>query len=341
VRRMCEIQNPTRFCIEPRYCPFAKQAEKLGLLSRHYFTLPYIVETELKAKRATLSSSKVEILPAHETGHRMFTSQGFNWSLWGKVYRTSFFRDAEFLQKWPHGYGEDTFINYYLLKRMRKTAYVPIQGYHYRQRETSMMHHLYHPGWMAYFEIYDEILADAREWDSQLAQDIWQVAVTACLPIRERLLRTGMRAKDAERMRAYFQKWSLEKNALWTPSLRQKWAYAATVTAEDYQARRKRWGEEIRRFSQSAPCLYLYGTGVYGTSFAEWLEELGIPWKGAIESAVHNQWFRGKPVHAIEKIAGQDVAVLVAMNEQHTREVLPLLEKAGISKSLEGWRIMY
>ena len=70
----------------------------------------YITE---EAERSHLDVSFVEesaILTARAAGHWMFASQGFNWSLCGKVYRRSLFEQADFLDNWPTSYGEDSYI---------------------------------------------------------------------------------------------------------------------------------------------------------------------------------------------------------------------------------------
>ena len=301
----------------------------------------YVTETVDGAQQAIPFIPQASILSAREAGHRMFTSQGFNWSLCGKVYRSSLFQDAEFLQRWPRNYGEDTFINYHLLQRMQKVAYVPIQGYHYRIRQTSMTHQPYHSGWMDYFRIYDEILADASGWNVELMEDIRKVAGDFCISRRMLLLEDGSCLQDAETMRKYLQKWFPTREALSTPALRWQWDYAAMISPEAYQARKRRWGEELRQFARNASELYLYGTGIYGIAFAKWLDELHIRWHGAIESVPREKQFHGKPILSPDQIAGQDAAVLLAMNERHTREVMPVLVKAGITKVLEGWKMMF
>ena len=300
----------------------------------------YVTETEKGTQQVFDFVPQGSILSNHEAGYRMFASQGFNWSLCGKVYRSAMFQYKELLQNWPHGYGEDTFINYHLLKKMRNVAYVPVQGYHYRMRSTSMMHQSYDSRWMAYFEIYDEIFTDAEMYDPQLAEEILNVMVNTGLSIRRGFLRERCCSDDIETTRAYFQKWLPKMGDLWTPQLRQLWDAFALVSAAEYEARKKQFGDEIRSFSQEAKNLYLYGTGRYGVYFARWLEDLGIPWHGAIESSPHGGTFFDKDIFALQEIDATDAAIIVAMNQKNTEIVLSDLRKAKFSKIMEGWKMM-
>lgn len=300
----------------------------------------YVSEAGARTQRNFRLLPPAFLLP-EEAELRMFASCGFDWSLCGKVYRAELFREAAFLADWPHGYGEDTFISYHLMKRIRAAAYVPVQGYHYRMRGASMTHQPYHAGWMAYFDVYADVLADARQWSPTLASEILDVAVDACLSIRWRALRMGGQPEDIERMRTYFLQWQPSMAGRWTSRLRWRWEYAATISPEAYALRRSGWEEQLRRLARSATCLYLYGTGVIGEAFSDWLEVLDIPWDGAIETERHSKSFRGKPVCAWSDAASQDIAVLVAMNEKHTREVLPCVEASGTPHILEGWKMMF
>lgn len=74
--------------------------------------------------------------------------------------------------------------------------------------------------------------------------------------------------------------------------------------------------------------------------FARWLETLGIPWSGAIESVPRRATFFGKKVFTPDDFVGKDAAVLIAMNTKHTMEVLPVLKEKGIHNILEGFKIM-
>ena len=300
----------------------------------------YVTETEKGTQQVFDFVPQGSILSNHEAGYRMFASQGFNWSLWGKVYRSALFRDKELLQNWPHGYGEDSFINYHLLKKMRNVAYVPVQGYHYRMRSASMTHQPYDSRWMAYFEIYDEIFTDAERYDQRLAEEILDVIVNLGLSIRRRFLRERGCPKSTEMTKAYFQKWLPKMEHLWTPQLRQLWDAFALVSAAEYEIRKKQMEDALLRFSQSAGNLYLYGTGRYGTYFARWLEKLGIPWRGAIESSPPGGTFFGKDIFALQKIDAADAAVIIAMNQKHTEEVLPVLRKEKFSRLMEGWKML-
>lgn len=301
----------------------------------------YVMAAPWGRKTVMAFPPQAAVLTPIEAGHRMFTSQGFNWSLCGKVYRADLFKDAAFLQRWPHSFGEDTFINYYLLRKMRKIAYVPVQGYCYRTRATSMMHSVYHHGWMAYFTIYDELLADVVTWAPDLAKDIWDVAMKACLSVRQKLLQEGTCLEDAQLMQQYFLRWCQLQQGVWTPKLCWQWAYAGGISQAAYCARRKCWEQELKQFAQSATRFYLYGTGNYGGFFADWLMDLGITWHGALESCPEKKTFRDRPVLAPQDVAGQDAAVLIAMNERHTNEVLPILARSGIMKTLLGWRLLF
>ena len=300
----------------------------------------YVTETENGTQQVMNLVPQGSVLSACEAGRRMFASQGFNWSLCGKVYRSALFRDKALLQNWPHGYGEDTFINYHLLKKMRNVAYVPVQGYHYRMRSTSMMHQSYDSRWMAYFEIYDEIFTDAETYDSRLAEEILKVIVNMGLSIRRAFLRKQCCLDEIETTKAYFQKWLPNMGNLWTPQLRRSWDAFALVSAGDYASRKKQMEEEIRRFSQATGNLYLYGTGRYGNCFARWLEELGIPWHGAIESSPRGGTFFGKGIFSLQEMDAKDAAVILAMNEKNTGEVLPVLRKKNFSNLMEGWKMM-
>ena len=300
----------------------------------------YVTETEKGTEQVFDFVPQGSILSNHEAGYRMFASEGCNWTGCGKVYRSAMFQYKELLQNWPHGYGEDTFINYHLLKKMRNVAYVPVQGYHYRMRSTSMMHQSYDSRWMAYFEIYDEIFTDAEMYDPQLAEEILNVMVNTGLSIRRGFLRERCCSDDIETTRAYFQKWLPKMGDLWTPQLRQLWDAFALVSAAEYEARKKQFGDEIRSFSQEAKNLYLYGTGRYGVYFARWLEDLGIPWHGAIESSPHGGTFFDKDIFALQEIDATDAAIIVAMNQKNTEIVLSDLRKAKFSKIMEGWKMM-
>ena len=300
----------------------------------------YVTDTDGRISSGVTFVAEPAVFSPVTYGHRMFSSLGFNWSLCGKIYRQSLFTDDAMLAAWPHSYGEDTYINYQLLRRIRRAAYVPVKGYHYCMHAASMMHQGYQSGKMAYFEIYDAILRENRERDEVLFREILQLMMKVGTELRETAMEDERHDADAERMRQYLVTWRPEAAVIWSRLLDWQWSFSGEIAPEAFRARKQQWVASLRGFSQKMQRLYLYGRGVIGKYYAAWLDDLGIPWEGFIETHPQVQEDQGKAVISLAAFLTQDepAGVLIAMNERHTGEVLPLL--AGKTEGiLEGWRM--
>ena len=301
----------------------------------------YITEEVERSRLGVSFVKEPAILTARAAGHRMFASQGFNWSLCGKVYRRSLFEQADFLDNWPISYGEDSYINYHLLKLMKNVAYVPVFGYHYRMRQGSMMHQGYHPQAIQYFSIYKEIIDETKHVDLELNRKALNVIYAIGFSLIEQILSEDSHLEDLQRIWSYLEDWRPNMEADWTDSLQWRWEYLRGLTPAEWSARRCYQEKEIRNFVQQAHCVFLYGTGRIGTYFADWIDEMHLSFEGFIETHPKKTMFRGKSVKFCEDFLKDDVkdyGILICMNEKHTKEVLASLRQAGIQHIMQGWK---
>lgn len=301
----------------------------------------YVTEEDERSRPGVSFVAEPAILTARTAGHRMFASQGFNWSLCGKVYRHSLFEQADFLDNWPTSYGEDSYINYHLLKLMRNIAYVPVFGYHYRMRQGSMTHQVYHPQAMQYFSIYGEMIDETRTSDPQLHREALQVIYATGFSMVEQILREDSSGEDLSKIWSYLKRWRPDMGTDWAASLKWRWEYLEGLTPATWRARRRQQEKEIQSFARQANGIFLYGTGRIGTYFVDWLEEMHLSFEGFIETHPKKAMFRGKSVKFCEDFLKDDVkdyGILICMNEKHTKEVLASLRQAGIQHIMQGWK---
>lgn len=67
-----------------------------------------------------------------------FKQTDLSWAVWGKIYKTSLWKNVKF--KTNISVGEDGIAFWDVLKNAEKIAYEPINGYYYFQRTDSVMH---------------------------------------------------------------------------------------------------------------------------------------------------------------------------------------------------------
>lgn len=303
----------------------------------------YCVDYGTRTTPGILINKEAVRLNAVETATQMFKQIGFNWSLWGKVFRRSLFFKDDLLEHWPYGYAEDSFISYHIVKNINFSMSLPELFYHYRMREDSMMHQKIDAKRIVYFNVYRQLVEDADKWNSTVADSIFSVLLTVCIDLRYNFLETDSCHKEASLLQQYFIENEDRAQKLMDTSLRFKWEYAATISPDEYHIRQNEWIHMISDFAKTHETFYIYGTGTVAKFFVDVLRKNNIDFSGFFESKPSKQMWQGKAVVSPDILdsSNKKIGVLIAMNEKKTKEVLPLLSEKKSVDILEGWKMSY
>ena len=77
-----------------------------------------------------------QVLSQHDAINNLIDGKVYTWSIWDKIYRRELLSDIAFDKDIAN--GEDLLFNWQAFRKAYKVAYIPLHGYHYVQRMSSM-----------------------------------------------------------------------------------------------------------------------------------------------------------------------------------------------------------
>lgn len=263
----------------------------------------------------------------------MFEGNEYNWSLCDKLYRRALFSE-DILSQWPHGYGEDTFINWHVFMKSRKVIYTPVYGYHYYINSESMMHKKVSNEKLDYFRIYGHIV-DELEGTSyeDLKCQVMNVALDSCLPIlffaEEHYDSYSEKIKSGLAQMKEYTEYLDKAGALRQPAHIRSWLERVDYSRDEIQSKIKKRNEDLMNFAGDDE-VYIYGAGKIAEEIIDLTQRLEIKVKGIVVSDIKNSSskFFGHEVLGIKDLIDRDteVKMILALNEKNSKEVIELLE---------------
>lgn len=275
----------------------------------------------------------VQIFSSSKALEMMFSDGEFKWSLWGKVYKKSLFYHDDFINReWPSTYGDDTFVNWHILKYAAKVAYIPLVLYNYRSNSQSIMHQNVTDDKLIYFQIWKDILSDIKDMDSNIAQNVIAVLLRDGYGLLREFLIQGITRTDA---------WYRCLD-IWM-SYRHKYKYAIDIASdnrykilsmsdEEILIQKNQYIRELKEFCAKCTRVYIYGAGRIAKDVYAIMLENKLYIDSFLVSKINGNANRidGLIVHPIDLInidKIENVGVVIGLNNRNYIQVVTFLEK--------------
>ena len=100
-----------------------------------------------------------QILLQHNAIDKLIEGKVYTWSIWDKIYRRELLSDIAFNKDIAN--GEDLLFNWHAFRKAAKVAYIPLHGYHYVQRMSSMTN-TFSAKKMTVMKAFDIIITDCK-----------------------------------------------------------------------------------------------------------------------------------------------------------------------------------
>ena len=100
-----------------------------------------------------------QVLSQHDAINNLIEGKVYTWSIWDKIYRRELLSDIAFYKDIAN--GEDLLFNWQAFRKAYKVAYIPLHGYHYVQRMSSMTN-TFSVKKMTVMKAFDIIIADCK-----------------------------------------------------------------------------------------------------------------------------------------------------------------------------------
>ena len=276
------------------------------------------------------------VLNRNEALLSMFENKRFNWSLCDKLYNRSLFNNANIIENWPRGYGEDTYANWRLFSVAKKVKYVGLYAYHYVMHEDSMTHQAVNKEKFDYFVIYKDIINEMSHGDCMLLlKRVIIVALSAGIQIinaaqenyecYEREIENGIKTLLSFVRIADDRKIEIDNKML----LRK--FEAINRPRIEIESKIELRNNVLKKFCASQN-VFLYGAGVVAEEIFGILKKLKIEIEKVIVSnKAEKNNFLGLQIISFSEFIDSNShgVVLLAMNRDNTQDVL---KKTGINK---------
>lgn len=109
-----------------------------------------------------------QVLSQNDAINKLIDGKLYTWSIWDKIYRRELLSDIAFNKDIAN--GEDLLFNWHAFRKAAKVAYIPLHGYHYVQRMSSMTN-TFSAKKMTVMKVFDIIIADCKN-ESNLLRTI-------------------------------------------------------------------------------------------------------------------------------------------------------------------------
>lgn len=100
-----------------------------------------------------------QVLSQNDAINKLIEGKVYTWSIWDKIYRRDLLSDIAFNKDIAN--GEDLLFNWHAFRKATKVAYIPLHGYHYVQRMSSMTN-TFSAKKMTVMKAFDIIIADCK-----------------------------------------------------------------------------------------------------------------------------------------------------------------------------------
>lgn len=285
-----------------------------------------------KTQNTSFVARKEEEWSAEEALLYMLQNKWFGWTMCGKIYRRSLFRNLEITEQ-RNPIGEDLAINYRVFKRAKKVYYQPFFMYHYVQRGESMVH-MY--GDVLHLGFLKRVLEIIEEEDSLLILEAAEKII--CTIGTDFILSVLVKGeKDEEDMVQVYQnvlsKYYNKIRDILSPMQKRKCKYAL-MKREAIQAllsdREKEMAQLCQEFCESCDKVFIYGLGKIAEETAMIMNRHGIRFCGFAVSQDIQDEFLGKSASFYRDIIqkfDRKAGFILALNEKNTKEVLEYLKE--------------
>lgn len=276
---------------------------------------------------------KIKIDSAINALELIFEEKEFTWSLWGNFYKKNLFHCNDFIHDWwPPTYGDDTYVNWHVVKNARKVAFIYSALYHYRVHRGSLMHKKIDKSRLIYFDIYDKILCQIEDLHSRLARNIIMAMSRIGLSILHELI--IYEGRDDAWYRSYdiFMKYMrIYDSELDT---QQKKIYRLLSMSDcELQHLRKKNIHELQQFCDKYEYVFIYGAGKYALEVASIMEKEQMCFRGFVvtnkKDNVPN--INGYDVCSYENIKKEygdlQIGIVTGLGEENLAQVRPILKQ--------------
>ena len=262
---------------------------------------------------------------------RMFRKEGYDWSGVGKIYRRTLFDTIG--EWWTYNpYGEDTELNWKLFSTAQKFRYVPANGYHYVQHESSMMHNL-SVSVLAYYDRLNIIMDSINKRDVELYRDIGRVRLDAARYQLEQITSNEQYIQSDE-LRA-------KLSMVFRDAKREQGTVEDTFTGKsDLEMELFPFSKEVLEFCKKYTSIYVYGTGKYAEIAENYLNHIDSESNGFIVSKGHKKtdYYKGKTVMEVDDISIDRDTGIVVTAEKKDSIVKNLFNRGVDENQIYVWR---
>ena len=292
-------------------------------------------------------SDVVQIYNSSQAVELMFADGEFKWSLWGKVYRKSlFFRDNFIHKKWPPTYGDDTFVNWYIFKYAKEVAYTPLMLYNYRINAGSLMHQKVNDEKLIYFDIWNEILSEIDDVESEIAQKIIGIMMKdGYFLLRDFLIQGNKKNKKWCKCYSWLINYC-KKNKYENDNEIENKYKILSMTDEEILDLKKIYVEKLYEFCHICTIIYIYGAGKIAQEIADIMKMNGLHIDGFLVTKLNGNKknIDGVRVQQIDEVNLEEmknVGVVIGLNYENYKQVIQCLENRSNIKIFNGGEMSF
>ena len=143
---------------------YEKMMEYLQQMNADICVMGFTPEGD-KSFVSSLQKEGKQVLSQNDAINKLIDGKVYTWSIWDKIYRRDLLSDIAFNKDIAN--GEDLLFNWQAFRKAAKVAYIPLHGYHYVQRMSSMTN-TFSPKKMTVMKAFDIIMADCKNESSLL-----------------------------------------------------------------------------------------------------------------------------------------------------------------------------
>lgn len=258
----------------------------------------------------------------------MFSSEEYNWSMWGKVYKKELFeRNKQLYDMWPSGYGEDTYVNWRIFNSAEHVAYIPMPYYHYRYNPTSTMNQPLSNKKLIYLDIWQEILCDIEDINSKLAQNVLDLVFSIGIGVLMEFMEKGVPRNEQwyKRRDVLTKYWDVyhKKNDQHIQALCNRLMFSD----EELRQKKEEYVNDLITFCDNHQKIYIYGAGRVAEELANLMTEEGLKFEGFLVSSFGSN-ARQFMEHNVYEMSSDiikekgNVGIIMGLNERNYEQVI-------------------